>query len=122
MTPTIMAMAALSSVTLGPPDALAASNVARDAWGYCILSNAAKYSELEESAETIADVSVANCSTLEPAVVKSLDGLFIDNGPKLSDDTIQSIISDGRKTFRNRAVSTVVEIRFKRKEKNGARN
>ena len=122
MTSTIVAMAALSGVTLGPPDALAASNVARDAWGYCILSNAAKYAVLDESAETIADVSVTNCSNLEPAVMKTLDSLFIDNETKLSDDTIQSMISDGRKTFRNSAVSTVMEIRFKRKEKNGARN
>jgi hypothetical protein len=120
MLSTAVGMIALSATTLGPPDALVASNIARDAWGTCVLENAAKYAALSESAETIADASVTNCVRLEPTVRQSLDGLYLDNGPKLADATIESIMTDGRKIFRDHAVSTVLEIRMKRKASNGA--
>jgi hypothetical protein len=107
----------MAGITLGPTNALEVSNSARDAWGACVMMNAAKYATLSEPAETIADAAMSNCTKFEPAFRQSLDALYIVNGPKLSNDTIDGIMSDGRRVFRQHAVGTVLDVRLKKSSK-----
>ena len=105
---------AASSVQLGPPAVITASKIASNNWLSCVLENAARYSKLDEPAETIANASLTRCETLKPLYRSSLDGLQIIDGPSVTDDSKDKIVENLEQTARSYAVSTVLERRLNR--------
>jgi hypothetical protein len=108
---------AAAGVEVGPPDAVAANNAARDAWGMCIMSSSAKYADLSEPAETIADAAVSNCTKFEPEYRRTLDALRIVDGPMIADETKDRLLKEGREVLRQHAVGTVLDIRLAKSKK-----
>ena len=116
---TVGALAALlasqtAAAELGPPAAMAVNDAARDAWGMCVIGKAADYVSLDERAETIANAVSTDCAHFQQPFEASLHDVRIVNGPALASETIDKIVTTARETFRSRAVSTVLAIRFKR--------